>query len=314
MPIDVLTNRYSNSRTGVNDEENQLVKGKISTKTFGKLFSRTVDGDLYAQPLIVSDLQIDGIRRNVVYLATSRNLVYAFDADDPSAYLPLWTRSLGLAVPRAAIYKTYLNFAGEVGVTSTPVIQRDGKGGTIFLVAKSSHFAKGGQRIFQYKLHALNILTGKDIGEPVLIEASVKNAKGKIINFDPRLNLNRPGLLLQGSVIYIAFGSQGDEGVFYGWIMAYSAKTLAQIAVYNTAPDWGEGGVWQSGTGLAGDEKGFVYAAVGNGKKTNGRTLPVKVAAPVYGNALLKLKLEKPRKSPAKLQTVDWFTAQCVRP
>ena len=164
MPIDVLTNRYSNSRTGVNGEEGQLVKGKISTETFGKLFSRTVDGDLYAQPLIVSDLQIDGIRRNVVYLATSRNLVYAYDADDPSAYLPLWMRSLGLAVPRAAIYKTYLNFAGEVGVTSTPVIQRKGKGGTIFLVAKSSHFAKEGQRVFQYKLHALNILTGKDVG------------------------------------------------------------------------------------------------------------------------------------------------------
>lgn len=122
MPIDVLTNRYSNSRAGVNGEEDKLNKGNISTSTFGKLFSRTVDGDLYAQPLIVSDLKIDRIKRNVVYLATSRNLVYAYDADDPSAYLPLWTRSLGLAVPRDAIYNGYLNFAREVGVTSTPVI------------------------------------------------------------------------------------------------------------------------------------------------------------------------------------------------
>jgi outer membrane protein assembly factor BamB len=312
MPIDVLTNRYDNSRAGVNRHEDQLVKAKINTRDFGKLFSRTVDGDLYAQPLIVSDLRIDGIKRNVVYLATSRNLVYAFDADDPLAYLPLWTRSLGLAVPRDAIYKHYLNFASEVGVTSTPVIQRDGKGGTIFLVAKSSHFTKGGQRVFQYTLHALNILTGKDVKEPVLIEAAVKNAARKLIELDPQLNLNRPGLLLHAGVIYIAFGSQGDFGEFYGWILAYSAKTLTQIAVYNTAPDWGQGGVWQSGTGLACDAEGFVYAAVGNGEKAEGRATPVNVAAPVYGNALLKLKLEKARKSPAKFQVADWFTASNV--
>ena len=312
MPIDVLTNRYSNSRTGVNDKEGQLVKGKISTKTFGKLFSRTVDGDLYAQPLIVSDLPIGGIKRNVVYLATSRNWVYAYDADDPSAYLPIWTRSLGLAAPRDAIFKGYLNFSGEVGVISTPVIQRDGKGGTIFLVAKTMHFAEGGQRVFKYKLHALNILTGKDRREPMLIEASVKNANGQVLNLDPQLNLNRPGLLLQGGALYIAFGSQGDVGEFYGWILAYNAKTLSQIAVYNTAPDWGEGGVWQSGTGLAGDEKGFVYAAVGNGEKTKNRKKPDKVEAPIYGNALLKLKLEKPRGGPATLQPMDWFTASDV--
>jgi hypothetical protein len=64
--------------------------------------------------------------------------VYAYDADEPPAYVPLWTRSLGRAVPRAAIFKTYLNFAGEVGVTSTPVVQRGDEGGTIFLVGRVS--------------------------------------------------------------------------------------------------------------------------------------------------------------------------------
>ena len=174
------------------------------------------------------------------------------------------------------------------------------------------HFEKGGQRVFQYKLHALNILTGKDVGEPVIIDAAVKNDRGELIEFDPHLNLNRPGLLLQEGVIYIAFGSQGDHGEFYGWILAYSAKTLSQIAIYNTAPNWGQGGVWQSGTGLAGDESGFVYAAVGNGEKAEGRVTPAKVVAPVYGNALLKLKLDEPRKGPAKFQVADWFTASNV--
>jgi hypothetical protein len=244
MPIDVLTNRYSNSRCSVTSDETRLSKELITTSTFGKLFSRTVDGDLYAQPLIVNNLEIGGVRRNVVYLATSRNFVYAYDADDPSAYLPLWTTNLGPAVPRDAIFPHYLNFASEIGVTSTPVIEREGEGGTIFLVAKTMHRTEPGQPPIQHKLHALNILTGKEKRKPVVIDAIVQNAAGQAIKFDPKLNLNRPGLLLQERILYIAFGSQGDQGDYYGWVMAYSAKTLARLAVYNTAPDWGQGGVW----------------------------------------------------------------------
>ncbi|HMF06997.1 MAG TPA: hypothetical protein VKE72_08320, partial [Methylocella sp.] len=216
MPADVLTNRYSNSRTGVTSDETQLTKERVATATFGKLFSRTVDGDLYAQPLIVSNLEMGGVRRNVVYLATSRNCVYAYDADDPMAYLPLWMANLGPPVPRDAIFPGYLNFGSEVGVTSTPVIERNGEGGTIFLVAKTMHFTELGQMVFQYKLHALNILTGKERRKPALIEAAMQNAAGQTIDFDPQLNLNRPGLLLQNGVLYIAFGSHGDKGDFYG--------------------------------------------------------------------------------------------------
>jgi hypothetical protein len=313
MPIDVLTNRYSNSRCGVTSDETRLTKELITTSTFGKLFCRTVDGDLYAQPLIVSNLEIRGVRRNVVYLATSRNFVYAYDADDPSAYLPLWTANLGPAVPRDAIFPHYLNFASEIGVTSTPVIEREGEGGTIFLVAKTMHRTEPGLPPIQHKLHALNILTGKEKRKPVVIDAVVQNAAGQAIKFNSKLNLNRPGLLLQEGILYVAFGSQGDQGDYYGWVMAYSAKTLARLAVYNTAPDWGQGGVWQSGTGLAGDKEGNVYAVVGNGvAESSNRARPMEVKSPVYGNALLKLKLVKPRKRPAKFKIVDWFTASDV--
>jgi len=298
--IDVLTNRYSNSRAGVNGAETQLNKQAISTSTFGKLFTRTVDGDLYAQPLIVSNLKIGRKIRNVVCLATSRNMVYAFDADDPLQYLPLWTRSLGPAAPRNMILPKnphYTNFGSEVGITSTPVIEPVGRGvgrgGTIFVVAKTLE-----NKLFQYKLHALNILNGKDKIPPEQIEATVLNAKRQRLTFSPQFNLNRPGLLLRDGVIYVAFGSQADERPFYGWIMAYDSGTLTQLAVYNTAPDWGEGGVWQSGTGLAADDEGFVYAVVGNGEKSEenrkkGIDQPSTVTSPVYGNAILKLKLDK---------------------
>ena len=93
--------------------------------------------------------------------------------------------------------------------------------------------------------------------------------------------------------------------------MAYDSGTLAKLAVYNTAPNWGQGGVWQSGTGLAADNEGFVYAVVGNGEKptenkTKGIIPPPTVASPGYGNAILKLKLDKKNRH---LEVIDWFTA-----
>jgi hypothetical protein len=166
---------------------------------------------------------------------------------------------------------------------------------------------------------------------------------GKKVEFTPRWHLNRPGLLFLGGVVYLAFGSHGDEGEFWGWIMAYSAKTLEQLAVHCTAIDWGEGGVWQSGNGLAGEEVKesdgathyYTYAVVGNGQKpvvepeNGGAPVPqpnipfTGIKAPIYGNSLLKLELVKrdvpvigarPKEqgdpaTPYRFDVIDWYTA-----
>ena len=101
----------------------------------------------------VSGLRIGRRRRNVVYRATSRNCVYAYDADDPAAYVPIWVRTLGPAVPPNSIapelMQQYLNFGSEVGITSTPVIERDGRGGRIFVVAKTMHEERGKKTKFE---------------------------------------------------------------------------------------------------------------------------------------------------------------------
>jgi hypothetical protein len=310
LAINVCTNRYDNSRSGQNPNETQLNPANVSLGTFGKLFARTVDGDLYAQPLIASGLFIHKTKRNVVFLATSRNWVYAYDADVPEEIVPLWSRQLGPPVPRNAILENNLNFASEVGITSTPAIELNGRGGgTLYVVAKNLTFVAG-DPVFSYQLHALNLLTGKSRQRPfaqTTIQASLTSPAGRRIVFDPKMQLNRPGLLLLDGVLYLAFGSHADQGTFYGWIMAYEAATLKQLAVYNTAPDWGQGGVWQSGTGLAGDKEGFVYAVVGNGEKpSNHPASPEPITAPLYGNALLKLKLDQRSNAFA---IVDWFTA-----
>jgi hypothetical protein len=53
----------------------------VHTATFGKPFSCPVDGAIYAHPLWVANLTVNGVKRNVVFVATEHGSVHAFDAD-----------------------------------------------------------------------------------------------------------------------------------------------------------------------------------------------------------------------------------------
>ena len=92
----ILTQHNDNGRTGANLQETQLTTSNVNSQQFGKLFERQVDGQIYAQPLYVSNVTIPNRgSHNVIYVATMHNSVYAFDADDPQATAPLWHASLG---------------------------------------------------------------------------------------------------------------------------------------------------------------------------------------------------------------------------
>src|ERR1700738_3825795 len=107
-PVSVLTNRNNNARTGAYINETILKPANVNVATFGRLFSRTGVGALYAQPLIVSGLKLgQGPAVNVVFLCTSRNWVYAYDADEPTHCLPFWQVNLGTRVPRNAVFRGY---------------------------------------------------------------------------------------------------------------------------------------------------------------------------------------------------------------
>jgi outer membrane protein assembly factor BamB len=82
-----------------------LATDTLRTQGFGGLFSLVVDGQIYAQPLVVSNLEMPGKgRRNVVYIATMRNNVYAYDADGIDS-APFWSEPLGPAMPYDRIPK-----------------------------------------------------------------------------------------------------------------------------------------------------------------------------------------------------------------
>ena len=116
--VNVPTWHFDNGRSGWNNKETSLSPGNVSSKTFGKLFSYLVDGYAYAEPLLMSNVTINGTTHNVLYVATEHDSVYAFDADNGSG-TPLWHVSLlqsGETPITAGSIQPYQ------GVTSTPVI------------------------------------------------------------------------------------------------------------------------------------------------------------------------------------------------
>ena len=263
--VSVVTGLNDNGRTGANLSESTLTTSNVNVNQFGKIFSRSVDGFIYAQPLYVPNVSIAGGVHNVVYVATMNNKVYAFDADDPSASTPLWQTSLGTAVPATATYLPNDQTGGLAptsGILSTPVI--DPSTSTLYAVAL---VLQGETPVYQ--LHAIDLLTGAEKpNSPVVIQGSLAgtgpDSQSGVITFDAHQHLQRTGLLLSNGKIYFGFASYSDIDPYHGWIFGYDAATLQQTAIQNLTPG-GRGGVWQSGGGLSADPNGFLYVCSGNG-------------------------------------------------
>ncbi|HYL76233.1 MAG TPA: hypothetical protein VEU96_18630 [Bryobacteraceae bacterium] len=303
--VPVATSQYDNARTGANLSETTLTPQNVNAAHFGKLFSLSVEGDVYAQPLYLAGIDIPGKgKHDVVFIATEHDSVYAFDAGgNPST--PLWRVNFlnpgaGItAVPSRDVQCPFIR--PEIGITPTPVIDR--QTGTLYVLArtKESGGVLGRDRYVQ-KLHALAITTGAEkFGGPVEIKASVKGrgaggSNGQI-DFAPFRELPRAALLLTNGQVYLTWASSCDVAPYHGWVMAYDAHTLAQTAVFNTSPDAEESGIWQGDTGPAADNNGNVFLITGNGKfdaDTGGRD---------YGDSVLKLALDK-----TGFQLRDFFT------
>jgi len=266
--VSVLTQHNNNARTGWNDQETVLNTSNVNEKQFGRLFALAVDDQVYAQPLVVGNVYIDNGMRNVVYIATVNNTVYAYDGDSGKLY---WEKNFsqpGMRPPRntdmtGACGGYYQDFSLDIGIVGTPVIYESTQ--TMYFVARSTD----GSSFVQY-LHAINIVDGKEVsGSPVKITATYEgNGSGSVnnkITFDAQRQNQRQGLTLVNGVVYITFSSHCDWGPYHGWILGYNANTLQQQIVYNDTPDGENGGMWESGAGMAADGQGNLYVVSGNG-------------------------------------------------
>jgi outer membrane protein assembly factor BamB len=298
----VLTQHNDNYRTGAVLTETQLRLDNVTPKSFGRLTSWSVDGEIYAQPLYVPSVAIPGgPPRNVIYVATMKNAVYAFDADAvgnngellwppihlgnpvPFDFMPMDPHVGGLTLGH--------NIDKWIGITSTPVI--DASTSCMYVTAKT----KDGEDLYSYTLHSLDIRSGRPCHSPAKIEGCVPSPGGKEVCFNAKMHLQRASLLLSNGIVYMGFASHQDTDPFHGWLFAYDSFTLAKVAVFCTSPSSemkGRAGIWQAGGGPAADQDGNVFVITGNGEVSAPRN------GPDFGNAFLKLSTQ--------LAVTDWFT------
>jgi hypothetical protein len=282
--VNVLTAHNDTARTGQNLNETVLTPSNVNSTQFGKLFSHSVNGNIFAQPLYVSQVPMTSVTgasqgvHDIVIVATTGNFlygspesylgdtVYAFDADTNGGQNanPLWSMSLLTApVPNAGQYPY------QFGVVGTPVI--DPSTNTMYVVDGAMM-----NSVYVHRLHALNISNGAERpGSPVVIKGSVPGTGSGSVNgtlaFNDVYHVQRSALLLQNHVLYIAFASINDEGPWHGWLFSYNPATLQQIDVFCTTPNATGGGIWMGGSGLAGEVNnpakpyGRMFFATGNG-------------------------------------------------
>jgi hypothetical protein len=339
----VLTYHNDNASDGENLTETILTPANVNSTTFGKQFSASVDGQVYAEPLVMTGVNItvgahQGIH-DVVFVATEHDSLYAFDANNGTL---LWKDVLLTPVHSGMVSSVPSgdtnsgDISPEIGITSTPVI--DSSTGTIYVEAKTKEVVGGTTNHYIHQLYAIDITSGAEkatIGGPVVIADSIgdtyvtgptvngtgdgNNGHGVVL-FDSLRQMNRPGLTLVNGTLYIAYASHGDNGPYHGWVLGFNASTLAPTAVFNTTPNGGLGGIWQAGGRIAVDFDNLgnyhLYFETGNG--TFDTTLDMNTHFPIngnYGDSFVKLAVDPVHNNQNNqnqngwgLMVVDYFT------
>lgn len=298
--IDVVTHHYDNFRSGVNANETLLTPANVNPTNFGKLGEFTVDGQIDGQALYLQQLLIPGQgMKNVLYVATENDSVYALDADSITGTNAtiLWkTRARSSGETAAPLSSMPCGNIDPNGVTATPVIDRTRN--AIYVEAMSMDASNN----IIHRLHALSLTTGQELfGGPTTITATYPGTGGNshngTVTFEPSVHHDRAALLESGGKVYMAWsGLAGDCGLYSAWLMAYSADTLAQRSVIDLVPNNHGAGMWMGGGGPAADASGDVYVTSGNGF---GDTPGMNSS---FGNSLVRLS------GTGNLSVVDYFT------
>ena len=324
----VVTQHNDNARTGAQLDETALTPANVNASQFGYLYDRHVLGPLLAQPLYVRGVQTPQGAKNLMFIATGDDVIYAFDADDQSAdlttsvpnpeagdgwhtapddvgpmgYAPptvpestkwIWRTALGGRPPLPSGWTPpdpHVSWQNKphdlcdetvphvVGVTSTPVI--DVSAGVLYVVSREQH---GATDLGHDYLHALDLGTGAILrtrqigntpqspGESVITRGGAANAVSALV-FNDQAQRQRPGLLLQGGLLYLGYGTytcdqpapNGDP--YRGWVLAYHAADFSPAGAFtnSASSDQAGMGIWQSGNGLAGAGDGSVFYMTGN--------------------------------------------------
>jgi hypothetical protein len=285
--LDVPTWHYDQGRTGLYAKETSLTPTSVTVANFGKSRTLPLDGAVDAQPLFVSGLTIGAQTHNVLYVATENDTMYALDANSGA---PLWQKSTLRTGETAADNQGCSALSSQVGITSTPVIDRYfAPDGAIYFVAKT----KDSSGNYHQRLHALDLVTGAELsGSPTEITATYPANGGTTDTFAPQSLVERAALLLSNGTVYLSWGAPCQQTPFKyaGWVTAYDEGTVAKLSVLDLTPNGSGGAIWMSGAGPAADSDGYVFLITSKGTfdtTLDGNGYPVNGD---YGNGYVKIQ------------------------
>lgn len=311
--MNVLTRSF----TGAQTNETELTPQNVGSNLLVKQFSVQVNDDprIEAQPLFVAGVHTpDGVR-DVLYVCTMANNVWAFDASNGQ---PVWNKPSNLGRPvkpnGTEIDMFGINFLW--GILSTPVI--DAESGMMYVVCWTSPDGSVGKAMHQ--LHALDIATGISTHPPLEIAADA-GAQGKpAVRFLSLHQKQRAALLLtrvrdaaghMRKTLFVGFAMTHEEhDPSHGWLLAYDVDQFRQTAAWCTTPNGSGCGIWQAGQGPAADEAGDVYVMTGNYGVEDGNGNTVRPAAGDLPDSFVKLHYTPPADAhgAGRLDAVAWFT------
>lgn len=277
-PINVTTFHYDNSRTGWNSSETDLTPSSVASENFGLLASIPIFGAAWAQPLLVSGYTMpNGSVHDVLIVATTRNMVYAFDA---RSYAKLWSVSLGPWVSQLPPVCRQ-----QPGVNSTPVVGPGAIPGQMVLYLAGNVQPSPGA--YRTQVRALDLGSGRDVQAPTYLAASRTLPNGTVVSYDPSHQFNRSGLALNNGKLYIAVASDCETQSYstVGWIFKVSTDFSTQTAISTISRQTTTqlmDGIWMTGFAPAIDAAGNLFVTTGNGDATT-------QAPQDWGSSVIKL-------------------------
>jgi len=291
--FNVLTQHNTPDRRGVAHHEDILTPAALAANPNAlRLKSVPVDGIIYAQPLYVDHAAVtcgtpggaqDVVsNKNIAYVATLGNSVYAIDVDTGAVCWKTQPLGCGQAVVSdgcggtdpanyqagSCMYNFDRQHENEarlptekirLGIVSTPVIDEDA--GVIYVVVRHRN---GSDRLGRFYLDAINMRSGVLIGQ-----AEIESTNSPTVNFEPAGTINRPGLLLLNGHVYVAFAPSSEIGAasLRGWIFDFNVsqpQAPQLVSARSTTPNKSGGGIWMGGGGIATDGTDLFYTT-GNG-------------------------------------------------
>jgi iron transport multicopper oxidase len=282
---DVMQAHNDTYATGWYPDQAALSPAVVTGGTFGKLFSATVSGQVYAQPLVAD---------NTLLVATENDEAYGLDPRDGTQR---WSADLG--TPWNPAYLGCADLTPSIGVTGTPVV--DATTDTEYVVAKTALEAQ--PSVAAYEMHALDVVTGVERpGFPVAIAGRASNAPN--VTFDATHELQRPGLLLLNGVVYAAFGGHCDKAPYTGWVVGVSTSGRVTTMWASQRSGASGSGIWQSGGPLVADGPNRILLATGNGHLVPTGPTPGTAPPADLSEAVVSLRVEPD----GSLQADDFFT------